>query len=196
MPNGTLPNHAPRDAGRARARRVLVCESSAAGAAFASHLAGAGYEVQRASADTVRREIENFAPQLLVVEFDEGDDAASVALRAGESDARVPLVVVYGVRVEAPRDAARECRAEDCFALSTPTPQALARLDSIFWRLGAGRDLASADAARAARERHEEIEGFMRTCCGSATSSTPITRPRGSPPASRARPKTARRSKS
>ncbi|MCA1641639.1 MAG: hypothetical protein LC785_06775 [Acidobacteria bacterium] len=115
MPNGTLPNHAPRDAGRARARRVLVCESSAAGAAFASHLAGAGYEVQRASADTVRREIENFAPQLLVVEFDEGDDAASVALRAGESDARVPLVVVYGVRVEAPRDAARECRAEDCF---------------------------------------------------------------------------------
>jgi DNA-binding response OmpR family regulator len=162
MPNGTISGQTPRDASRARARRVLVCEASAAGAAFASRLAGAGYEVQRASADTVRREIVNFAPQLLVVEFDAGDDAASIARRAGESDARAPLVVVYGVRVEAPRDVARACNADDCFALSTPTPQALARLDSLFWRVGAGRDLASTDAARAARERHEEIEGFMQ----------------------------------
>lgn len=161
MPNGTLSGQTPHDASRARAWRVLVCEASAAGAAFASRLAGAGYEVQRASADTVRREIENFAPQLIVVEFDAGDDAASIARRAGDASARAPLVIVYGVRVEAPREVARACRADDCFALSTPTPQALARLDSLFWRVGAGRDLASTDAARAARERHEEIEGFI-----------------------------------
>jgi DNA-binding response OmpR family regulator len=162
MPNGTAPGQTPREKDRARARRVLVCESSAAGAAFAARLAGAGYEVRRASAETVRREIENFSPQLLIAEFDAGDDAASIARRAGGADAPVPLVIVYGVRVEAPREAARECRADDCFALSTPTPQALARLDSLLWRVGAGRDLASAAAARAARERHEEIEGFMQ----------------------------------
>ncbi|HEX8162935.1 MAG TPA: response regulator [Pyrinomonadaceae bacterium] len=162
MASGTLADQTPRDRDRARARRVLVCESSAAGAAFAARLSGAGYEVRRASAETARREIESFAPQLVVVEFDAGDDAASVARRAGGAGVGAPLVVVYGVRVEAPREAARACAADDCFALATPTPQALARLDSVFWRVGAGRDLASADAARAARERHTEIEGFMQ----------------------------------
>lgn len=163
MPNGTLPGQTPRERDRARARRVLVCESSAAGAAFAARLAGAGYEVQRASADTAPREIENFSPQLIVVEFDAGDNAASITRRAGGGGGgRAPLVVVYGVRVRAPRDEARECRADDCFALSTPTPQALARLESLFWRVGAGRDLASNDAARVARERREEIDGFMQ----------------------------------
>ena len=120
MPSGTLADQTPRDRDRARARRVLVCESSAAGAAFAARLAGAGYEVRRASAETVRREIENFSPQLIVVEFDAGDDAASIARRAGGADARVPVVVVYGVRVEAPREA-RGCSPHWLTRISLPS---------------------------------------------------------------------------
>jgi DNA-binding response OmpR family regulator len=149
---------------------VLVC-SAGGGAAFAGRLAASGYEVQSVGADSAAREIENFAPQVVVLEARgaAGDDLSGLArrLRGDHSAARLPLVVVFGDArgrsnddaAEAARALARAVGADDCFALSTPAPEALARLDALFWRVESGRDLA---AARAADGRRAEIEDFMR----------------------------------
>lgn len=157
----------------ARARRVLVCASGGAGASFAARLAASGYEVQSVGADAAVREVENFAPEVMVVEVrgsTDGDSeplALARRLRAAHATAHLPLVVVFGEarsrsRAEAGetvRSFAHEVGADDCFALSTPAPEALARLDALFWRIAAGRDLLAAHAANA---RRAEIEGFVQ----------------------------------
>ncbi|MDT7541308.1 MAG: hypothetical protein QOE33_1212 [Acidobacteriota bacterium] len=187
------------------ARRVLICASGGGGASFAARLAAAGYEVQSVGARAAVREIENFAPHVVVVEahFSTGtrSDSARVAsghssadddqldrrinadrtaqrgdsdplvlakrLRANHATTHLPLVVVFGDArsrsrehaAEIVRSFAQEIGADDCFALSTPAPEVLARLDALFWRVEAGRDLS---AARAADERRAEIEGFVQ----------------------------------
>jgi DNA-binding response OmpR family regulator len=166
MSQADRTSHAPIEPERARTRRVLVCDETEAGAAFATQLVKAGYETMLASADDAPHAVADFRPQVVVVE-------ARGGARAGESlklarrlrvaaAAQLPLVIAFHGAGEAARDNAREIGADDCFALSTPTPEALARLDALFWRVEAGRDLSSLSAAHAALERRAEIEGFMQ----------------------------------
>jgi DNA-binding response OmpR family regulator len=203
MSNFRHPDREAREGARSRARRVLVCAPG--GAAFAARLAAAGYEVQSVGAGAAVREIENFAPHVVVLEARGATDASSDSaratsdhanadddqparradrdrpaqrgdgeplalarrLRADHANARLPLVVVFGdARGRSRADAGESVRAlalevgaDDCFALSTPAPEVLARLDALFWRVEAGRDLSS---ARAAHERRAEIDGFMQ----------------------------------
>jgi DNA-binding response OmpR family regulator len=171
MPNFQNLDRATQD--DARVRRVLVCASGGGGASFAARLAASGYEVQSVSADAAVREVENFAPEVLIVEVrgaTDGDSeplALARRLRASHATAHLPLIVVFGdarsrSRAEAGetvRSFALEVGADDCFALSTPAPEALARLDALFWRIAAGRDLLAAHAADA---RRAEIESFVQ----------------------------------
>jgi DNA-binding response OmpR family regulator len=173
MPNFKSPDRATHAGEHARARRVLVCASGGGGASFAARLAASGYEVQSVSADAAMREVENFAPEVLVVEVRGSTDGESEPLalarrlRAAHATAHLPLIVVYGdarsrSRAEAGenvRSFALEVGADDCFALSTPAPEALARLDALFWRIAAGRDLLAAHAADA---RRAEIDSFVQ----------------------------------
>jgi DNA-binding response OmpR family regulator len=172
MSNIKSPDRATHE--DARARRVLVCASGGAGASFAARLAASGYEVQSVGADAAVREVDNFAPEVLILEVRDSADgegeplALARRLRAARATAHLPLVVVFGdtrggrSRAEAGesvRSFAREIGADDCFALSTPAPEALARIDALFWRVAAGRDLL---AARAADARRAEIDSFVQ----------------------------------
>jgi DNA-binding response OmpR family regulator len=161
-----------------RERRVLVCVATGRGASFALRLASAGYEVQRATAADAASVLDNFAPQVVIIELPEGsraDEQATLArrLREANATAQLPLVLVFdggrdAAREDSPAAAraalevARELGADDCFALATPTPEALARLDSLFWRVETARDLSSLSRARTASERRAEIDGFMQ----------------------------------
>jgi two-component system chemotaxis response regulator CheY len=168
-----------------RERRVLVCVATGRGASFALRLAGAGYEVQRTTAADAARVLDNFTPQVVVIELPEGsraDEQLTLARRLRAGGAQLPLVLVFdGVRDGAREDAhasasdasdghaaraalevARELGADDCFALATPTPETLARLDALFWRIETARDLSSLERAHAERERRAEIDGFMQ----------------------------------
>jgi DNA-binding response OmpR family regulator len=189
MTNAGGSSREPRGDEALSSRRVLVCPAGGAGAALALRLARAGYEVQRALASDARREIETFAPRVVIVETPggaRGEEQLTLArgLRSDDATADIALVVVFGNARESGRDqserashetaretndvgreigaAAREIGADDCFALSTPTPEILARLDSLFWRIEAARALASLDTTRATRARRAEIEGFMQ----------------------------------
>ncbi|MFL6229666.1 MAG: diguanylate cyclase domain-containing protein, partial [Pyrinomonadaceae bacterium] len=187
MPNVKSQSRASSRDGRNPERRVLVCVATGRGASFALRLAGTGYEVQRATAAEVARALGNFSPQIVIVELPEGARAVeqlSLArgLREGVKTAPLPLVFVCGAHDEmnamprattapdavgaaVPRaalDAARELGADDCFALATPTPEAIARLDSLFWRVEAARDLASLDTVRGRRRLRTEIDGFIQ----------------------------------
>jgi DNA-binding response OmpR family regulator len=117
--------------------------------------------------------VENFAPEVLVVEVRGSTDGDSEPLtlarrlRAAHATAHLPLIVVFGDARsrsrehagETVRSFALEVGADDCFALSTPAPEVLARLDALFWRIAAGRDLLAAHAANA---RRAEIDSFVQ----------------------------------
>jgi CheY-like chemotaxis protein len=185
MSNVNSPSRASSGERLNRERRVLVCVTTGRGASFALRLAGAGYEVQRTTAADSARVLDNFAPQVVIIELPEGsraDEQLRFARRLRERGARLPLVLVFdGVRDAAREDAhasasdaadghatraalevARELGADDCFALATPTPESLARLDALFWRIETARDLSSLERARTASERRAEIDGFMQ----------------------------------
>jgi two-component system chemotaxis response regulator CheY len=185
MSNVNSPSRASSGERLNRERRVLVCVTTGRGASFALRLAGAGYEVQRTTAADSARVLDNFAPQVVIIELPEGsraDEQLRFARRLRERGARLPLVLVFdGVRDAAREDAhasasdaadghatraalevARELGADDCFALATPTPESLARLDALFWRIETARDLSSLERAHAERERRAEIDGFMQ----------------------------------
>jgi two-component system chemotaxis response regulator CheY len=150
----------------ARTRRVLVCDETEAGAMFAARLVQAGYETMLAKADDAPRAVADFRPQVVVVEARGGwrmGEASKLARRLRvAANAQLPLVIAFHGGGDAAREAARETGADDCFALSTPTTEALARLDALFWRVEAGRDLSALSAAHNALEQRAEIEGFMQ----------------------------------
>lgn len=173
MLNVNRSSYDPSEAAPSRRRRVLVCDATEAGATFASRLLQGGYETMLATADRVPQAIRDFAPHLVAIELrgnSRDGDALSLArdLRADAVTTTLPYILVYGgVRsqheqdTQAAREAALSLGADDCFAISTPTAEALARIDSIFWRVEAWRDLASAAADEAARARRAEIDGFI-----------------------------------
>lgn len=186
MPDLEQTSETTHISARTLARRVLVCASGAGASAFAARLAAAGYEVHSVGTDEGVREIESFALQLVCIEANETNDEARALARDLRAHAEIespPLVIIYGDarktasldESDAARSFAREIGADDCFALATPAPEILARLDSLFWRIESRAEQrarsdheqhAEADHAlatpQAAHERRSEIDDFMR----------------------------------
>lgn len=168
MSNPTLNNSASSANGVARPRRALIV-ADAATATLQSHLAASGYETNTATATDAARLIDEFAPDILIIELsgvktDEagntiGDDnelALARRLRAEAATYALPLIFAWNTDERTMRNAALNIGVDDYFPLAIPPTQMLARLDSLFWRIEAGRR-----AAPVVGDQRGEIDNFM-----------------------------------
>lgn len=159
-------NTAPISSGQATAKHVrrralIVADTSAAD--LQEQLADSGYEAQAATTDTARRVIAEFAPDVVIMELPRGamgveNDRIALArrLRAEPATYALSLVFVFAEDERAARNTALSIGADDYFGLWTPHEQILARLDSLFWRIEAGRRASSAVG-----DQRLEIDNFM-----------------------------------
>lgn len=178
-----------------RLRRALLAGDGEAIAGLGARLDGAGYETLRAEdADAAQTAVDEEPDVVLVLLGEEDEGAAEVALarrlRADERTFALPLALVYRQDATSLRLAALGVGADDYFALSTPTAELCARLDSLLWRAEAGRlvpppeqqdEAASAapappNASEAAPFEEEET-GASAASAGEEVSAT-----RGAPP--------------
>lgn len=143
----------------ARHRRAIVIVNSA-DPVLPQQLAVSGYESYTATTETARIAIHEFAPDVAIMEIHHGAEKDSVALarqlRSESSTYALPLVFAWTRDDRATRNAALNIGVDDYFALSLPFSDILVRLDSLFWRIEAGRRTASA-----AGDQRLEIDNFM-----------------------------------
>jgi DNA-binding response OmpR family regulator len=145
-----------------RPRRALVVVDAAA-ATLQKYLMAYGYETLTTTTDAAQRIVTEFAPDVAIIELHRagisGEDA-SIALarrlRAEPATYSLPLVFVWAEDERAMRSAAIYVGADDYFALATPAPEVLARLEALFWRVEADRR-----AAPVAGDQRLEIDNFM-----------------------------------
>ena len=144
-----------------RTRRALVV-SDAPCAEVETHLATAGFEVLRAQTERAASEIAASAPDVVLVLVGDEEEARTGALnlarrlRSDERTYALPVVFVFGKEERALRTAALGLGVDDYFAQATPPEELRARLDSLFWRVEAGRR-----AAPASGDQRSEIDNFL-----------------------------------
>ena len=133
----------------AGARRVLIV-TDAARAAFQIQLASAGYETLATTTRMTLPAVTEFAPDVLLMEVRKDEDAEQSEqirlarqLRAKAATYALPLVFVFDEDGPALRQVSSSIGVDDYFALSTPFPEVVARLEALFWRVEAGRRAAS-----------------------------------------------------
>ena len=155
-------NSEPSSNGAGEARRALIIVD-AAPSDLHQQLADSGYKTLTTTTYAAPRAISEFAPDLALVEVQGGDvggknDCVALArrLRAEPATYALPLVFVFSEDEDALRNSALHIGVDDYFALSTPIAEVLTRLDSLFWRVEAGRR-----AAIAFGDQRLEIDNFM-----------------------------------
>lgn len=143
----------------ARHRRAIVIVNSS-DPVLPQQLAVSGYESYTATTETARIAIHEFAPDVAIMEIHHGAEKESVALarqlRSESSTYALPLVFAWTRDERATRNAALNIGVDDYFALSLPFSDVLVRLDSLFWRIEAGRRTASMSG-----DQRLEIDNFM-----------------------------------
>lgn len=144
-----------------RRRALVIADANAA--SLQEQLADSGYEAQAVATETAQRVIAEFAPDVVIIELPRGtagaeNDRVALArrLRAEPATYSLPLVFVFGEDERAVRNTALNIGVDDYFGFWTPHEQILARLDSLFWRIEAGRRAASASG-----DQRVEIDNFM-----------------------------------
>jgi PleD family two-component response regulator len=142
-----------------RHRRALVVVNSAA-PILPQQLAVSGYESYAATTETARQAINEFAPDVAIMEIHQGGETEAIALarrlRNEPSSYALPLVFAWTGDDRATRNAALNIGVDDYFALSLPFSDILIRLDALFWRIEAGRRTAAV-----AGDQRLEIDNFM-----------------------------------
>ena len=143
----------------ARHRRALVIVDSAS-PVLPSQLAVSGYEAFAATTLTARQAVQEFAPDVAILEIHHGGETEAIALarrlRAEPATYALPLIFVWNKDDRATRNAALNIGVDDYFALSLPFSDILVRLDSLFWRIEAGRRTVASTG-----DQRLEIDNFM-----------------------------------
>jgi DNA-binding response OmpR family regulator len=126
------------------ALRVLIVTESAR-AVYQAQLEAAGYETLATSIVMVESAMGDFTPDVLLIELAGtetiGNQRLSFArdLRYKAGTYALPVVGVCDAIGETFRKVAASVGFDDCFVRTTSLPEVLARLDSLFWRVAAGR---------------------------------------------------------
>ena len=144
------------------ARRALVVADEA-GLSLQQRLTVNGYVTRATTIADAGRAIDEFTPDVIVIVVAHADGDAeheSVAfarkLRAETSTYSLPIIFAWNEDRRSLRAAAQHIGVDDYFSLATPTTEILARLDSLFWRVEAGRRFAPAVS-----DQRLEIDNFM-----------------------------------
>jgi len=141
-------------------RRALIIGGTGA-ETLRQQLSESGYETTATSAKASARLITDFSPDVVLIVLEKADvesEAIGLARRLREEPAThaLPLILVYVEEERVLRSAALNVGVDDCFGIWTPHGQILARLDSLFWRIEAGRRAASMSG-----DKRIEIDNFM-----------------------------------
>lgn len=164
MSNAAQTDAAARERRRAgHTRRVLIIAHSRAGDSLAPRLSGTNYEVRAARAEQAAQSLAEFAPHVLLIEAEAGEQGEArlqfaFRLRAGRATSALPLILLFEQADANLHALALRLGADDYFALATQPAEIIARLDALFWRAEAGRR----NADLAALERRAEIEDFLQ----------------------------------
>ena len=142
-------------------RALLICDEGADAAALREKLAASGLEVESASTEEAARRASESEPSVVVLAFGgrEGEGRlVSLArrLRAEPASFALPVVFVFKDDGRTLRSAAGHVGADDYFAQDAPGEELRARLESLFWRVEAGRRGAPAYA-----DQRGEIDNFI-----------------------------------
>lgn len=147
---------------RAEPRRaLLVADEGANAEALRESLAAAGLEVEVASVERVARRAAEVAPSVILIAFGtrEGEGrliTLARRLRAAPQSFALPVVFLFRADERTLRSAALRVGVDDYFAQDAPREEMRARLESLFWRVEAGRR-----AAPTVAEQRDEIDNFI-----------------------------------
>jgi len=163
-----LSNNAPfnstqQASSAAHNRRALIV-GDADSLSLQQKLTANSYVTRRATATDAAWSINDFVPDVIIMivthhangEAEHETVALARKLRAEASTYSLPLVFTWSEDERSLRTAAQYIGADDYFSLSTPTSEMLARLDSLFWRVEAGRRSVPVGS-----DRRLEIDNFM-----------------------------------
>jgi DNA-binding response OmpR family regulator len=155
-------DRATHDAGRREARRaLLVAEDGASVEALRESLAANGFELERVSAEEGARRAAEVEPSVVLIAFGtrEGEPrlvTLARRLRTEPKSFALPVVFLFRADERTLRSAALRVGADDYFSQDAPREELRARLESLFWRVEAGRRSAPAVA-----EQRDEIDNFI-----------------------------------
>jgi DNA-binding response OmpR family regulator len=145
-----------------RARRILLV-AQGQGSVLRSELAASGYETTTAKLESTLGLVADYVPDVVVFELaDAGEEteqrflALARRLRSEASTYALPLVFCWRKDGRTARASLLGIGADDYFPISTPIKETLARLDSLFWRIEAGRRSASTSG-----DQRLDIDNFM-----------------------------------
>jgi DNA-binding response OmpR family regulator len=146
---------------QAAAPRVLIVTESAR-AVYQAQLEAAGYETLATSIVMAERAMSDFIPDVLLIDLAGtetiGNQRLSFAraLHSKPGTYTLPVVGVCDAIGETFRKVAASVGFDDCFIRTTSFPEVLARLDSLFWRVAAGRQ-----APGLIGDQRIEIDNFL-----------------------------------
>jgi CheY-like chemotaxis protein len=131
------------------------------GSLLRTELVASGYETAAAGSDIALGSIADYSPDLVIFELHTDDSVQHIIalarrLRTEPATYALPLVFSYEQDEHTLRNALLAVGADDYFLASTPTSQVLARLDSLFWRIEAGRR-----STLAYGDQRLEIDNFL-----------------------------------
>jgi len=142
-------------------RALLVAEDGANAGALRESLAAVGLEVVVVGAEEAAHRAEEAAPSVVLMAFGPREGEGRLVtlarrLRAAPETFALPVVLLFRADERTLRSAALRVGADDYFAQDAPRGEMRARLESLFWRVEAGRRNAPAVA-----EQRDEIDNFI-----------------------------------
>jgi DNA-binding response OmpR family regulator len=142
-------------------RRALLVSETEVARDLEDRLSAAGLSVVRAAAHEALRAVKGAEPSVVLLAFGTRDGESSLLtlarrLRSDFSTLAVPVVFLFREDGRTLRSAAEHLGADDYFSESTAADEIRARLDALFWRVGAARRSAPALA-----EQRNEIDNFI-----------------------------------
>jgi DNA-binding response OmpR family regulator len=151
----------PDERRREARRALLVADEGASADALRESLAAIGLEAERASAEDCARRAAESAPSVVLLAFGarEGESRLITLARRLRTEPKtfaLPVVFLFRADERTLRSAALRVGADDYFSQDAPREELRARLDSLFWRVEAGRRSAPAVA-----EQRDEIDNFI-----------------------------------
>lgn len=163
MSNNASFNSTQQASAAAHSRRALIV-GDADSLSLQQKLTANSYVTRRATVTDAAWSINDFVPDVIIMivgthvdgEVEHETVALARKLRAEASTYSLPLVFAWSEDERSLRTAAQYIGADDYFSLSTPTSEMLARLDSLFWRVEAGRRTVPVGS-----DRRLEIDNFM-----------------------------------
>ena len=160
MSKSTANDDSTREIAQAFLRRALIVSDDDA-SALRDNLSSAGLIVERAILDEATHRVEELTPTVVLIAFGNRESEGrhisfARRLRSAPATFAIPVVFLYSKDGRTLRSAALHAGADDYFARDASREELMARLNSLLWRVEAGRR-----AAPTVADQRGEIDNFI-----------------------------------